>query len=228
MESLAARCADGTPPGLNSHAGVFVSNRGGYQSFPDTLRQGGPGCSVLLAIMSAAMDVLRSMSCATFDAADPCGCDGDEPPWASQPWRPGGLYSVDAWANVNRSGHYNVLHQHGAEQWSAVYFVCEGLKNVRDEDCSGRLVFRGGPAKMRRGGGAVEWSSHTFLAVPPVPGMLWLFPGKIPHAVMPAPPVFHESESNTMREASSAPCPRISVAANFWEAKPPAPRPVTS
>ena len=224
-ERRAALCAEGTPPGLNSDAGMRVSNRGGYQSYHDLfLWQGSSaGCRVLQTIVSAAMDILRSMSCANFVSADSCR-DEDEPPWDEVLWRPGSLYMIDAWVNVNRPEHHNVLHTHHAERWSAVYFVCQGEPREQDDDCSGQLILRGGPAKMRRSGGKVEWSSHTFLAVPPVPGTLWLFPGGIPHAVVTMCRIPPEVDL----DEESPPCTRISVAMNFQDAKSPVPRLLSS
>ncbi len=35
-------------------------------------------------------------------------------------------WTVDAWANANESGHFNMPHVHGGTYWSAVYYVRVG------------------------------------------------------------------------------------------------------
>ena len=82
-------------------------------------------------------------------------------------------------------------------------------------DVGGHLLFRAG---------GVRGSSHSFLAVPPEPGTMWLFPGGLPHCVMPF------SDSGEAHAGGPA-APRadrrdrhgdrISVAVNFEEAAPP-------
>ena len=33
---------------------------------------------------------------------------------------------IDAWGNINRSGHYNVVHTHPNCMWSGVYYIAQG------------------------------------------------------------------------------------------------------
>lgn len=125
-----------------------------------------------------------------------------------------------AWLNVNRTPHSNFLHTHTFERWSGCYFVQEGEPNAPGFACptSGHMVFRGG--RRRRGheadGGPAEGASHTYFAVPPTPGTLWLFGGTVPHCVMRTqlPPGVPEPES-----------PRISIGVNWSDAVTPSPRP---
>jgi uncharacterized protein (TIGR02466 family) len=92
-------------------------------------------------------------------------------------------YTARAWANVNRSGHYNVAHVHAGSHWSVVYYVAVGveapghpynglleLKDPRPAAVFGRL-----PAFM--------FGRH--LSIRPQPGMLVLFPAWIEHWVHP-------------------------------------------
>ena len=73
---------------------------------------------------------------------------------------------------------------------------------------------------------AVQPASHSFLAVPPEPGTLWLFPGSVPHCVLGAmhvdDPLDRSSELDTPMEKEDEEA-RISVAINLTEAIAPPP-----
>jgi len=191
--------------GPNSDAGVQVSNRGGYQSPRGIFSSDGGEAPFLRA--------LHIIACAAMDnlGAECCPAAG---------WRPGSLQAADAWVNVNGVGQYNVMHQHDAGCWSAVYFVSEGTPCLpADDDLSGHLVLRAGGTRRRaRGDGArldaSEWALHSFMAVPPKPGTLWLFPGGIPHAVM---------ASRTSRGGGAEEPARVSIALNFNDSRVPRP-----
>ena len=105
------------------------------------------------------------------------------------------------------------------------------------EALSGHLCFRGGKAY------ASSRATHSFLPAAPQPGSLWLFPGAVPHCVLP----YHSSEADMVQEgkveaspdaagaAGADSCtqggmevevqlqaaPRISVAINLLDAAPP-------
>ena len=77
---------------------------------------------------------------------------------------------------------------------------------------------------------------HAYLAVPPRPGTLWLFPGEVPHTVLPAqikppaeiaaeitPPVNGSSSAARAPAFNAGHAPRISIAVNFVDAIPPPP-----
>ena len=87
-----------------------------------------------------------------------------------------------AWLNVNKAADSNLMHVHHPDRFSAVYFVSHGgalLEGRRRPE--GHLCFRGGArSSARRCRG-----SHTYFAVPPEPGTLWVFPGSMPHCVLP-------------------------------------------
>ena len=140
------------------------------------------------------------------------------------------IYASDAWFNVNRSSDLNFMHTHDLERWSAVYFVAEG-EGWNEESNGGRLLFRGG-----RTAASTFEESHSYLAVPPAPSTLWLFPGSVPHAVLghivnDDPPRHprtgrsdHSIAADAARGEGRAPEPaRVSVAINYF-ALAPAPR----
>lgn len=233
--------AEGTPPGLRSDAGVRVSNRGGYQSYHDVFLSCAPSDPMytLHALASAAMDTLVTHGCATLPDSARCDEADEGSEWRPE-WRPGGLYPIDGWVNVNRASDHNVLHQHHPQRWSAVYFVSAGSApssraeddhadyddgdgddlSDDDEDLSGHLIFRGGPVKHRPGGprASAQWSTHSYFAVPPVPGTLWVFAGTIPHGVM----ARKAPGTSAAAERPEAPRqqPRISIALNYSTARP--------
>jgi hypothetical protein len=168
-------------PGPSSDAGVSKTNWGGFQSYPDlferhedaTVHQALEPCRQLHVIASHAMDEL-----------------GPEQ-YLDDLVRPnvGELHPAYAWVNVNRSRDYNFMHVHETGRWSAVFFVSAGDTDPQSlqqppggEMTNGHLIFRGGRKRSR--GGEASGFSHTYMAVAPVPGSLWLFPGTIPHAVM--------------------------------------------
>jgi len=86
-------------------------------------------------------------------------------------------------------------------------------------------------------GGMAQPLPHAYLAVPPRPGTLWLFPGEVPHTVLPAqikppaeiaaeitPPVIGSSSAARAPAFMNAGhAPRISIAVNFVDAIPPPP-----
>ena len=85
-------------------------------------------------------------------------------------------------------------------------------------------------------GGMAQPLPHAYLAVPPRPGTLWLFPGEVPHTVLPAqikppaeiaaeitPPVNGSSSAARAPAFNAGHAPRISIAVNFVDAIPPPP-----
>ena len=135
---------------------------------------------------------------------------------------PAQLHQAVAWCNVNFHEDSNLIHMHDQKRWSAVYFVSEGEPNAPGfpSPLGGHLVFRCGPKSdvSSSGVGASDTepkASHTYFAVPPVPGSLWFFPGSIPHLVL---------GSIVPAGGAKARSPRVSIAVNFVDAtpKPPA------
>ena len=219
--------------GSGRDVGLDVSNVGGYHSNHDLFdcssadaigewtsegaeRQGRGHCRMLHAVASVAVDELLAAGVVTLDG----GTSGE-------------MHPAKAWVNVSRSGDYNVLHTHSAEKLSAVYYVdsgwgtstastadrhepgsedsqhntTHGVTDPSEHSVDGCLVFRAGPPPTRTGEAAVAGATHSYMAVHPLPGTLWLFPGHIPHAVMAMSGI-----------GNQAPDRRISVAMNFTNA----------
>ena len=261
--------------GPGSHAGLRLSNIGGFASWQDVFasptthdedaepssasmeeREGRQQARRLHAIVSMAIDLASS-------PPSPAACGGgnavgssssaraDEAPGRERAsgvmreeqaakhngvcdgLREQGLHAMTAWLNVNRGRDYNEMHVHPPELWSAVYYVAAGESDracsTYDGDatavssagasdghghgdataaCAGHMIFRAGRAD--------GLSGHTYFPVAPVPGALWLFPGRMPHMVMGAAPP-------TASTPRSPPRARVSVAVNCTLAAPPPP-----
>lgn len=219
---LAIECEDRLvhiPPGPGSNAGVVKTNRGGYQSYHDLFEDGSPkACRELRDLVGVAFsEIVRR----EFDATGQSSSfTGDE---ACLNAPPNERHETYAWLNVNRPSDFNAVHQHDVERWSAVYFVSEGELNAPGFPCpeSGHMLFRCGPkppaAQLHGGIDAAASSgacSNSYMAVAPLPGSIWIFPGSVHHAVMPAviPSGVQEPEQS-----------RISIGINFQDARPPPP-----
>ena len=188
-------------------AGVRVSNRGGWHSHRGLLTAlaaagGRAGVAAALLRRAVAQAVAHAEAEAAAEGAPPrraaalraalearCASDARAPPELTA------LQPRHAWANVSRTEHYNGLHDHEGALWSGVFYAkvppaCAG-------GGSGALVLRtavGGltaaqaeaaaaPAAAGTPAPAVGWC--RFAAVEPREGMLLLFPGWLPHAVLP-------------------------------------------
>ena len=137
---------------------------------------------------------------------------------------------ISGWLNVSAKDAHNKLHDHGSAMWSAVYFVddgggAEGAAALPTgwhefvDAASGRSYFSPDSGEARDGQATWErpsacagellletqlkaWTSEfAYLPVRPVPGTMWIFPGYMPHAVLP-------------RATSADGALRISVACN--------------
>jgi hypothetical protein len=71
---------------------------------------------------------------------------------------------IEAWANVMRTGAYQVAHRHGRAVWSGVYYV------EASEGSGGEITFA-------RGTESITISPRT--------GLMLLFPGDLLHSVAP-------------------------------------------
>jgi uncharacterized protein (TIGR02466 family) len=85
--------------------GVKASNLGGWQSSWDLPAWGGQAAEAVLGTARALADRLT------------CDRQGQAVQIA---WK------MNAWANVNRSGHANEFHTHPGSYWSATYYVDDG------------------------------------------------------------------------------------------------------
>jgi uncharacterized protein (TIGR02466 family) len=104
-------------------------------------------------------------------------------------------WTVVAWANINRRGHYNTIHTHPSATWSGVYYVDRGETNPKTEGTSIQL-YDPNPARTNIFFPDVGSGSFRFR---PEPGLMILFPSYVPHDVPP-----HQGDR-----------PRISIAFNL-------------
>jgi uncharacterized protein (TIGR02466 family) len=187
--------------------GVRVSNRGGWHSRRGLLTAlaaagGRAGVAAALLRRAVAHAVAHAEAEAAAEGAPPrraaalraalaarCAPDARAPPELTA------LQPRHAWANVSRAEHYNGLHDHEGALWSGVFYAkvppaCAG-------GGSGALVLRtavGGLTSTQAAAAAAPDAAETpspavgwcrFAAVEPREGMLLLFPGWLPHAVLP-------------------------------------------
>jgi len=153
-----------------SHPSSQHSNLGGYQSTWDMEQWGGPAVGKVLGHV-------RNI------AARLTGDRQGRP--ANVQWK------MNCWANINRSGHGNEFHAHPGSFWSGTYYVDDG-GIAGNPSLGGELEFldpRGvGPAMYAPylafavPGGQSMGASEV---VPPMAGVLVLFPAWIYHQVRP-------------------------------------------
>jgi uncharacterized protein (TIGR02466 family) len=136
--------------------GVRVSNIGGWQSRPDLMDWQEPEVGMLSAELDRAVQQFVSLGRTQKEL---------------KLWKAG-------WANINRPGDYNILHNHPGQDLAAVYYVKAanapgGQLELRDPRpaagyCNFPKLFSADP-----------------LQVTPEPGMLVMFPSWIEHMVHP-------------------------------------------
>mgnify|MGYP001402953691 CR=1 FL=1 len=152
-----------------SYGGNRISNIGGWQSLPDLLDWPEPEVKQLAGEVDYAVQQIRGLPAAL-----------ERRPKESQ--KPA-AYHAYGWANVNESGHYNMIHMHPGNHLSAVYYVTTG-KPMPDHEMNGRLELRDPrpAATYCRMPGSVGSES---LLIRPQPGMMVVFPSWIEHWVHP-------------------------------------------
>ena len=105
------------------------------------------------------------------------------------PIRP--AWKVQAWANVNTSGHANVAHYHAGSFWSGTYYVADGGCST-DHSLGGEFEMldpRGAAPAMYAP--ALKFAGEDGASVGgaeiirPKPGLLFLFPSWLMHQVRP-------------------------------------------
>jgi uncharacterized protein (TIGR02466 family) len=109
-------------------------------------------------------------------------------------------YSAYGWANVNRNGDYNRVHNHGEDHWACVYYVDSG-QLAPGRAMNGKIEFRD-PRQGASTHSDNKFPGFTFghaMLVTPQTGTLLVFPGWLDHCVH---PFFGEGE-------------RISIAINI-------------
>ena len=168
--SINAQLRDAIMAREKSHPSSQHSNLGGYQSSWDMEQWGGPGVARVLS------QVRTIASRLTSDRhGQPVTID----------WK------MNCWANINRAGNGNEFHAHPGSFWSGTYYVDDG-GIAANPSLGGELEFldpRGvGPAMYAPnlalavpGGRAIGASE----VIPPMAGVLVLFPAWIYHQVRP-------------------------------------------
>lgn len=162
----------------HTNPGIVLTNVGGWHSATGKLEFCGAAGRRLIDHMQAmAEEATRRLFAQSARPAEPMS------------------WTISAWANVNRSGDFNQLHNHSGATWSGVYYVDPGP--VGDDEGAAPLYFTDpAPARTNSFFPNVLMSHVT---ARPVPGLMILFPGYLQHGVQP-----HRSDR-----------PRISVAFNI-------------
>jgi uncharacterized protein (TIGR02466 family) len=142
-------------------AGLKLSNRGGWQSKRNFRSWAGDAGN---RIVEHALALANSSTGHRQDRAAP-------------------QWTVDVWANVSRSGAFNMPHIHGGSFWSAVYYVRAG------EGAGGQLVLhdpRMPGLRMHAPGLRFKDTGPDVRAeIQPKSGMMILFPAWLSHGVEP-------------------------------------------
>ena len=152
------------------HAGTEHSNLGGWQSTWDMADWGGPEMQRVLA---------QAKQLANRLTADRQGRQ------VRIDWR------VNAWANVNRSGHGNEFHTHPGAYWSGTYYVDDGgiaedpalggQFEVQDPRGVAPVMYAPNLTFATQGGASLGASEM----LSPRAGMMVLFPSWLQHQVRP-------------------------------------------
>jgi uncharacterized protein (TIGR02466 family) len=163
LEEVILRRRETTP-------GVQASNAGGWHSDRNILDWGAPWAGRII-------DLAKGM--AGQMTADRSG-NLVQPDW-----------KVQAWANVNTTGHANVAHYHGGSFWSGTYYVADG-GCATDHSLGGEfeMLDPRGPAPGMyapnlRFAGEDGASAGAAEIIRPKPGLLFLFPSWLMHQVRP-------------------------------------------
>ncbi len=94
-----------------------------------------------------------------------------------------GRWTVDAWANVNEAGSFNLPHVHGGSFWSAVYYVNagdgEGGELVLHDPRMPGLRMHAPNLRFKQPGPELK------ALVRPKSGMMVMFPAWLSHSVEP-------------------------------------------
>ncbi|HEY4265550.1 MAG TPA: TIGR02466 family protein [Micropepsaceae bacterium] len=151
-----------------TYGGNRISNIGGWQSLPDLLDWPEPEVKQLAAEIDRTVQQMWTLPAAL-----------ERRPRESQTRA---VYRAYGWANVNEPGHYNMIHMHPGNHFSAVYYVATG-KPAPDHEMNGRLELRDPrPAATYC---RMPGSTSESLLIRPQPGMMVVFPAWIEHWVHP-------------------------------------------
>ncbi len=147
-----------------------ASNIGGWHSTRDFAAWGGKRADELLAFARSAVTQLTT----------------DREGRAVRP-----DWNVEAWANVNAGGDSNSCHYHPGSFWSGSYYVADG--GCADDPSLGgefEIFDPRGPAPMMHApllkyGGEDGLSAGSAETIRPRPGLMFIFPSFLLHAVRP-------------------------------------------
>eukprot|EP01043_Picozoa_sp_COSAG02_P035464 COSAG02_NODE_2542_length_8571_cov_7.094429_2_plen_498_part_00 len=163
----------------------------GWHSPTDLFEASGPtaalfarrtGCEVALASLQTSIEGSIARFGATILAA--WGSNSRAPPYADTTRVH--VRIQDGWANINEAGHSNSAHTHGSAHVSGVVYIDAG-NSTGGRSCT--LLQNPAPGFLRNsmecGNGGFVGTGEDDICVPPVPGAVLLFPGWLPHAVLP-------------------------------------------
>ena len=159
-EALAALILARRAAGPEAH----LSNVGGWQSHPDLFDGPAPCLGTLRRHIVSLMRVVM---------AAPAGGDLT---------RVEGQLGLTGWANVNRDGDFNRVHDHPGSHWSGVYYVSLGEPDPGTE-LNGAIEFL--DPRPSANLPIPGYRTGSAMAVNPTAGEFILFPSWIQHYVMP-------------------------------------------
>ena len=129
---------------------------------------------------------------------------------ASMEWTSVASTRVTGWMNVSGKHDFNSLHDHGVAEWAAVYYVDPGSgaaapTPTASRDDAGKLESSLAGSMLLKFQPQAWMHEYSFLTIPPLAGDLWVFPGHVPHAVLPhALPSNSEQSGGELLEQTSA------------------------
>ena len=145
-----------------------ISNIGGWQSLPDFLDWPEPCVAQLKTEVDRGLQQINAMPAMLERRNEPAKRV---------------TYAAYGWANVNRSGDYNMLHAHPGCDWSVVYYVATGRVSD-DSPMSGRIELRD-PRPAAVFANMPGFKSGQPMLIKPQAGMMLIFPAWIEHQVHP-------------------------------------------
>lgn len=146
--------------------GVYVSNRGGWQSTHDLWDWDSSAIETYKGWVHSA--ILR-MAAITRRETDLSKVEID--------------YRAGAWVNVNRHGHYNDSHIHPDADWAVVYYVETGTPEP-GWDRNGKIELFD-PRTLSKTSSLGAYGFGRSLLIDPEPGKIIVFPGWMEHSVHP-------------------------------------------
>ena len=210
-----------------SESGIRRSNIGGFHSDEERFEGSGSSSEWYGQLQNVLLEALRMLHHGPEEEEEVATMPGA----TSLPWARARELNCRGWLNVNDSTHFNLLHDHGDAVWSAVYYVDPGMTAAstaptpQAAPSASAAAAEGGAAPRRvrppndaAYAGALLLRTQlkafstdfAYLPVPPSAGDLWIFPGYLPHAVLPR--TLPTAESGELQAAKTATPPSASTA----------------